>query len=93
MTSGNETLSNDIINPGDILSSKFEIKTKCLKSDQPYKVHDTGDFRALARMFKSSNKVRTQHIAVAQREEGAGWEKKKVIKDMNNGQYFKVIFD
>jgi len=28
-------------------------------------------------MFKYSNKVRTQHRAVAQREEGAGWAKKK----------------
>ena len=27
-------------------------------------------------MFKSSNKVRTQHRAVAQREDDAGWAKK-----------------
>ena len=33
-------------------------------------------FLGAIRMFKSSNKVRTQHRAVAQKEEGAGWEKK-----------------
>ena len=44
-------------------------------------------------MFKPSNEVRTQHRAVAQREEGAGWAKTKIIKNMNDGQHIKVIFD
>lgn len=57
--SGNKILSNDIINPGDMLSSKCKIKTKCLKSDQPYKVHHTGNFGALGRQNSNDSLVVT----------------------------------
>ena len=43
-----QTISNDI-NLGDMPSSKCKIKTKYLKSDQPYKVHHTGNYEALGR--------------------------------------------
>ena len=41
-------------------------------------VKDEKVFLGAIRMFKSSNKVRTQHTAVAQKEEGAGWEKRSL---------------
>ena len=42
-----------------MLSSKCKIKTKCLKSDQPYKVHHTGNFGALGRQNRNDSLVVT----------------------------------
>ena len=57
-----QTISNDIINLGDvpISSSKCKIKTKCLNlSDQPYKAHHTGNFGALGRQNSNNSLVVT----------------------------------
>lgn len=42
-----------------MLSSKCKIKTKCLKNDQPYKVHHTGNFGALGRQYSNDSLVVT----------------------------------
>ena len=58
--------------------------------DQPNSIDCEGRkvFLGAIRMFKSSNKVRTQHIAVAQKEEGAGWEKRSLRIWIMDGKYY-----
>ena len=46
-------------------SSKCKIKTKCLKSDQPYKVHHTGNFGALGRQNCNDSLVVTVEANVS----------------------------
>lgn len=54
-----QTISNDIINPRNMLSSKCEIKPKGLKSVQQYKVRHTGSFGARGRQNSNDSLVVT----------------------------------
>lgn len=54
-----QTISNAIINPRDLPSSKCKIKPKCLKSDQPDKVYHSGSFGALGRQNSNNSLVVT----------------------------------
>ena len=58
--------------------------------DQPNSIDCEGRkvFLGAIRMFKSSNKVRTQHTAAAQKEEGAGWEKRSLRIWIMDGKYY-----